>query len=167
VLLWLAATGRDSSVFPDPDRFDLHRTNVDKHMAFGAALHYSLGKLEAPLAVEELIDASPRRRGCAAVQTRRMKGPSAEFDGCAPDAELRARLSGVQSQRGAMEWYTSATHAGTRGSPAVDVLAPAIVRGAFITKHGGLLHCDAMEHVVGASSPFGPRRSQRAKSTDC
>ena len=66
VLLWLAATGRDPSVFPDPDRFDLHRTNADKHLAFGADLHYclgaSLGRLEARLAVEELIDRFPHLR---------------------------------------------------------------------------------------------------------
>jgi cytochrome P450 len=66
VLLWLAATGRDPSMFPDPDRFDLHRTNADKHLAFGAGLHYclgaSLGKLEARLAVEELIHRFPHLR---------------------------------------------------------------------------------------------------------
>jgi cytochrome P450 len=66
VLLWLAATGRDPSVFPDPDRFDLHRSNADKHLAFGAGLHYclgaSLGKLEARLALEELIDRFPHLR---------------------------------------------------------------------------------------------------------
>jgi len=100
VLLWLAATGRDPSVFPDPDRFDLHRTNADKHLAFGAGLHYclgaSLGKLEARLAVEELIhrfptsgwstarsspstptspSAAPRHCGYAAVQTPPHEGP--------------------------------------------------------------------------------------------
>jgi cytochrome P450 len=66
VFLWLAAAGRDPLVFADPDRFDLHRSNSDAHLAFGRGLHYclgaNLGRLEARLAVEELARRYPRLR---------------------------------------------------------------------------------------------------------
>jgi cytochrome P450 len=66
LFLWLAATGRDPQVFPNPDGFDLGRPNADKHLAFGVGLHYclgaSLGKLEARLALEELTARFPRLR---------------------------------------------------------------------------------------------------------
>jgi cytochrome P450 len=58
LFLWLAAAGRDRLVFPEPDQFDLGRTEADQHLAFGKGLHYclgaNLGKLETRLAVEEL-----------------------------------------------------------------------------------------------------------------
>jgi cytochrome P450 len=66
LFLWLAATGRDPRVFPDPNGFDLGRRGADKHLAFGLGLHYclgaSLGKLEARLALEELTAGFPRLR---------------------------------------------------------------------------------------------------------
>ena len=64
LFLWLAAAGRDPSVFHWPDQFDLHRPNAAQHLAFGLGLHYclgaSLGKLEARLALEELARRYPR-----------------------------------------------------------------------------------------------------------
>jgi cytochrome P450 len=58
LFLWLAAAGRDASIFPEPDTFDLDRDNARRHLAFGRGIHYclgaSLGKLEAELAVAEL-----------------------------------------------------------------------------------------------------------------
>jgi cytochrome P450 len=66
LFLWLAATGRDARVFPEPERFDLARPNADRHLAFGKGLHYcpgaSLGRLEARLALEELARRFPRLR---------------------------------------------------------------------------------------------------------
>ena len=54
------------SVFPDPERCDLHRPNADQHLAFGKGLHYCLGahlgKLEAGLVLEELVRRFPRMR---------------------------------------------------------------------------------------------------------
>jgi cytochrome P450 len=66
IFLWLAAAGRDASVFPDPQRFDLGRANADQHLAFGKGLHYclgaNLGKLETRISVAELARRYPRLR---------------------------------------------------------------------------------------------------------
>ena len=66
LFLWLAATGRDGAVFPDPDRFDPRREGAHRHLAFGKGIHYcagaSLGKLEARLALEGLTARWPELR---------------------------------------------------------------------------------------------------------
>jgi hypothetical protein len=66
LFLWLAATGRDPAVFPEPERFDLERANAHHHLAFGKGIHYcagaSLGKLEARLAIEGLTRRFPGLR---------------------------------------------------------------------------------------------------------
>lgn len=66
LFLWLAATGRDPAVFPEPERFDPRRENARHSLAFGKGIHYcagaSLGKLEAQLALEGLAARFPRLR---------------------------------------------------------------------------------------------------------
>ena len=66
LFLWLAAAGRDASVFPEPDRFDPKRPNAKRNLAFGKGIHFcigsALGKLEAQLALEELARRFPRLR---------------------------------------------------------------------------------------------------------
>jgi cytochrome P450 len=66
LFLWLAAGGRDGAVFPEPDTFDLDRSNSGEHLAFGLGLHYCLGanfgRLETRLAVAELARRYPRLR---------------------------------------------------------------------------------------------------------
>ena len=66
LFLWLAASGRDASVFPEPETFDLRRTDASKTLAFGKGIHYclgaALGKLEAQLALEALTHRFPRLR---------------------------------------------------------------------------------------------------------
>ena len=66
LFLWLAAGGRDASVFPRPDEFDLGRANAGQHLAFGLGLHYCLGanfgRLETRLALEELARRYPHLR---------------------------------------------------------------------------------------------------------
>jgi cytochrome P450 len=66
LFLWLAATGRDASMFPEPERFDPCRANAKKTLAFGKGIHYcigaALGKLEAQVALEELTRRWPGLR---------------------------------------------------------------------------------------------------------
>jgi cytochrome P450 len=66
LFLWLAASGRDASIFPEPEMFDLRRANASKTLAFGQGVHYclgaALGKLEAQLALEALTHRFPRLR---------------------------------------------------------------------------------------------------------
>jgi len=66
LFLWLAASGRDAAVFPEPETFDLRRANASKTLAFGQGVHYCpgavLGKLEAQLALEALTHRFPRLR---------------------------------------------------------------------------------------------------------
>jgi cytochrome P450 len=66
LFLWLAASGHDASVFPEPERFDPRRANAKRNLAFGKGIHFcigsALGKLEAQLALEELTRRFPRLR---------------------------------------------------------------------------------------------------------
>lgn len=61
VFLHLGSANRDADVFADPNRFDLHRPNVNDHLALGLGVHFCLG---APLARVEscvAIDALAKR----------------------------------------------------------------------------------------------------------
>jgi cytochrome P450 len=64
--LWLASAGRDKTAFAEPDRFDLHRPDAERHLAFGKGLHFCLGanfgRLEAQIAIAELARRYPRLR---------------------------------------------------------------------------------------------------------
>ena len=66
LFLWLAASGRDASVFPQPETFDVRRPNATKTLAFGRGIHYclgaALGRLEARIALEGLTRRFPRLR---------------------------------------------------------------------------------------------------------
>jgi cytochrome P450 len=66
LFLWLAASGRDASIFPEPEVFDLRRANTPKTLAFGQGVHYclgaALGKLEARLALDALTHRFPLLR---------------------------------------------------------------------------------------------------------
>jgi cytochrome P450 len=58
VVCWLGSANRDESVFPDPERFDITRTE-NRHLAFGFGTHYCLGnnlaRLEALVALRTLL----------------------------------------------------------------------------------------------------------------
>lgn len=53
------AAGHDPEVFPDPQRFDINRENVRRHMAFGHGRHFCVGvhlaRAEATIAVTSLL----------------------------------------------------------------------------------------------------------------
>jgi len=63
VVLWYGAANRDPDIFPDPDTFNLHRDNVDKHIAFGHGVHKCLGariaKMQLRMAFERIFDRFP------------------------------------------------------------------------------------------------------------
>ena len=56
---WLLSANRDEREFPDPDRFDIHRS-FRHHVAFGYGIHFCIGQLlarvEARTVVNILLD---------------------------------------------------------------------------------------------------------------
>lgn len=63
MLLLNGAANRDERVFPDPDRFDIHR-RIGHHLTFGYGLHFCLGshlaRLEGRVALDEVLKRFPR-----------------------------------------------------------------------------------------------------------
>jgi cytochrome P450 len=63
VMLLLNASGnRDERKFPEPDRFDIHRS-IDHHLSFGYGIHFCLGaalaRLEGRVALDEVLERFP------------------------------------------------------------------------------------------------------------
>ena len=62
ILMLVGAANRDERVFPDPDRFDIHR-KITAHLAFGYGAHFCLGaslaRLEGRIALDELLTRFP------------------------------------------------------------------------------------------------------------
>ncbi len=63
VVMWYGAANRDPDVFPNPDRFDLTRDNVAKHLAFGYGVHKCLGQrvaqMQLRVAYEQIFERFP------------------------------------------------------------------------------------------------------------
>jgi hypothetical protein len=62
---WIGAANRDPAQFPDPGRLDLGR-KPNRHLAFGVGSHFclgaALGRLEAAVAINAVVQAFPRLR---------------------------------------------------------------------------------------------------------
>lgn len=52
LLLMLNSANRDESIFPEPDKINVTRTNLKEHLALGYGIHYCVG---APLARVEMV----------------------------------------------------------------------------------------------------------------
>jgi cytochrome P450 len=57
------AANRDPEVFPQPDHFDVRRSNARHHLAFSFGIHHCLGfnmaRLQGPIAVKAIFDRLP------------------------------------------------------------------------------------------------------------
>jgi cytochrome P450 len=62
----VAGAGRDPSVFPDPDRYDVSRENAGRHLGFARGAHFCLGvhlaRLETHTVIAGLLDRLPGLR---------------------------------------------------------------------------------------------------------
>lgn len=60
VFLCWASGNRDSQRFPNPDKFDMDRTNTSQHLAFGVGVHFCLGAMlarqEMKCAVKQIVN---------------------------------------------------------------------------------------------------------------
>lgn len=98
LFLWLAASGRDTSVFPQSETFNLHRLETSKSLAFGLGIHYclgaALGKLEARLALEALTGRFPGLRLVGGQELSFLpnisfRGPQSLWVGVPKDSQMR------------------------------------------------------------------------------
>jgi cytochrome P450 len=85
VQLLYGSANRDSSVFSHPDQFDIHRADLNKHVAFGRSIHFCLGaplaRLDIKIAVTRLLERLPNLRlkdpgGCQFNSSVVMWGPT-------------------------------------------------------------------------------------------
>jgi cytochrome P450 len=63
MLLLVGAADRDERRYPHPDRFDIHRDDI-QHLTFGYGIHYCLGaalaRLEGRVALDEILNRFPQ-----------------------------------------------------------------------------------------------------------
>ncbi len=66
LVLAFAAADREPAVFPDPDRFDVRRSNARRQLSFGRGIHLCLGaglaRLECEVVINMLADRLPGLR---------------------------------------------------------------------------------------------------------
>ena len=63
IILMLVGANRDPQIFDEPNRFDIHRHNARKHLAFGFGIHHCLGaalaRMEAEITWRHLLARFP------------------------------------------------------------------------------------------------------------
>jgi cytochrome P450 len=66
LMLNFASANHEADRFPEPETFDIHRANANKHISFGKGIHFCLGsglaRMEARLALELLSQRLPSLR---------------------------------------------------------------------------------------------------------
>lgn len=96
LLLRFASANRDEARFPDPDRFDVRRSNAAEHLSFGHGIHFCIGaalaRKEMRLAFSALLDRLEELRLAPGFPEPRHK-PSVLLRGLAElHLEFRARV---------------------------------------------------------------------------
>ena len=74
VVTLLGAANRDPEVYPDADKFDIHRRPGVDHLAFSSGIHYCVGqplaRLEATIALQRLAERMPDLRRAGTLKRR-------------------------------------------------------------------------------------------------
>jgi cytochrome P450 len=63
VVMWYVSGNRDERFFKNPDRYDIRRENIRKHLAFGFGIHRCMGNRLAELQLHTLWEEILKRFG--------------------------------------------------------------------------------------------------------